>query len=184
VFTGFAFEAVTGAANRNALMAAVLAHLGTPSKPAVNAPAPKPLAGNGPPEGVPPVTTPPTTKPPVVTPGQHRLLRIVVARLRKLASLRSKGIPVRVECQEGCKVRVDLVVPSSVRRRYRLISTRIGTATVTLTATGNRTINVRINSQAKRRLRRARTISVTVKAVQLDAKPAVRKSAKVTVTRR
>ena len=42
VYTGFAFEAVTGAANRNALMQAVLTHLGAPTKPAFDAPTPEP----------------------------------------------------------------------------------------------------------------------------------------------
>ncbi len=41
VYTGFAFEAITGAANRTAFMQAVLAHLGTPTKPQFNAAPPR-----------------------------------------------------------------------------------------------------------------------------------------------
>jgi murein tripeptide amidase MpaA len=185
VFTGFAFEAITGAANRNALMAAVLSHLGAPVKPAPDAPAPKPLPGSGgggnPPPGVPPGTKPPTTRPPVVTPGQSRLLRIVVNRLRKMRRFRSIGIPVALHCQVGCRVRIDLHVPASTKRRYRLSSTRIGTATVRMLRSGRRVVAVRVSGDAKSRLRRARRLSVSVRVVQLDASPAVRKSASVRV---
>jgi hypothetical protein len=183
VYTGFAFEAVTGAANRNALMAAVLTHLGAPKKPVVDAPAPTPVQGQGPPEGAPPTTTPPTTTPPVVTPGQRRLLRIIVARLRRLSLLRTRGVPVTVQCETGCRVRLDLIVSRATQRRYRLRSRLIGRRTVTMGATGRRSFVVRLSSVPRSRLRSARTITVSVRAVQTDIRPAVRKSGSVRVTR-
>ena len=180
VYTGFAFEAITGAANRNAFMQAVLTHLGAPKKPVVNAPKPRVVGG---PAGVPPATTPPATKPPVVKPGQRRLIRILVRRLRKLSLTRSRGVPVTVECETGCLVRLDLRVSRATSRRYKLGTTRIGRRIVDLSKTEKRTVTVKLGSRAKKRLRRARRVTVLVRATQYDRRPAIRKAARVTVTR-
>jgi murein tripeptide amidase MpaA len=182
VFTGFGFEGVTGAANRNALMQAVLTHLGAPRKPAFNAPTPTTEGGGTTPGGGTPGGGKPGTGPPAST---LKLLRaIFAAKKQSLSIVRAKGITLALDCQNACWVRVDLTVGSATKRRYKLRSTRIGRSTVRITGTGRSTVRIRLFPDARRKLRRASAVQIAVKATQQDIKPAVRKYASVRAARR
>ena len=118
VFTGFGFEAITGAANRNAFMQAVLTHLGAPHKPVFDAPAPRvetprrrrrlrrrppPPGGAGGPDAA--VRAPAPCRERVA-----RRLNLLLDRSQGLTKARRGGVLVTFGCTARCVVRLDLVV--------------------------------------------------------------------------
>ena len=166
VYTGFAFEAITGAANRNAFMQSVLTHLGAPTKPVFNAPAPR----VEPPPPLPPPPPPPPATVPVV-----RQLTLALTTRQNLRYAVFRGVLTRLSCTLGCRVRVDLVVSNAARRAHKLPSRRIGRRTLTL-APGRRSFRVQMTTAAKRRLLRAKSVNVSAQVTWLGVTPAIKKS--------
>jgi hypothetical protein len=176
VFTGFGFEAITGAANRAAFMRAVLAHLGAPRKPGFDAPAPR---------ADPPA--PPAPAPATGPSGSAQLPRPLVRRLHLQLDRRQgrrtvlrKGVLARLGCTARCVVRVELLVDRATQRRHRLASRRIGSGTFTV-ASGRRLVRVKLTPAAKRRLRDARSFQASVRTTWTGVRPALRRSATVHV---
>jgi murein tripeptide amidase MpaA len=185
VYTGFGLEAVTDAADRTALVAAAMQHLGAPAKPHPDAPAPTPAdPGTGGAGGPAP---PPVGKPPVVgpkpTPPRKRLSTLKLGGSRSLAAALSRGLAVTARCTVGCKLAVKLTVDTATQRRYRLPARTVGTAVFSLTKTGSRTVRVRLTAAARRRLKSARRLVVTVSVIQVGAKPAVKRTVRITLLR-
>jgi murein tripeptide amidase MpaA len=178
VYTGFAFEAITGAANRNALMQSVLTHLGAPSKPAFDAPTPVPETTPPPP---PPPPGPPPPPPPPVPPAT-RQMSLTATSPQKLPIVRSKGLLATLGCNARCVARVDLVVDRATQRAYKLPSRRIGRRSVT-GSSGKTKFRVQLTKAAKQRLRRATKMRVSVQASWTGAKPAVTKTRSVRLAR-
>ena len=170
VYTGFGFEAITGAANRAAFMQAVLTHLGAPSKPVFNAPVPQietPASTSPPPPPPPPAAD--TGAPGGDTPGGTTTppaprLNLLLDRSQGLTKARRGGVFLTLGCSARCTVRIDLVVDRATQRRYGLASRRIGRRTYTMTSAGRRPLHVTLTASAKRRLRRARSVNVSVQA--------------------
>jgi hypothetical protein len=77
VYTGFGFEGVTGATTRNALMQAVLTHLGAPVKPTFDAPEPQPEAT---PTSTPIATATPTPTQTATPPPEPESLGVVLGK--------------------------------------------------------------------------------------------------------
>jgi len=146
VYTGFGFEAITGAANRSAFMEAVLEHLGTPHKPVFDAPAPR-TETPAPPPAAPP---PPPPPPPAATPPKP------ISSLFGFGSLRRLTIVNR-------RAAVTITVPgagsatASLKANVgrRLIT--LGTATGRATAKGRLRLTFRVSQTTARAL--ARTLS-------------------------
>jgi hypothetical protein len=184
VYTGFGLEAVTGAAKQGDLMKAALAHLGTPTKPVFDAPAPtvdgagssgtQPNPGGGP--AIP-------GNPTLPAPAQKKRLTSLKLGSRSLAAALSRGIAVTVKCTAGCTVGLKLTVDTKARKRYRLPGRTLGTATVRLTKSGTRITRIRLRSGFRPRLAKAKSLLVTVTATQPGARPAVKKSAKLPLKR-
>ncbi|HVF78265.1 MAG TPA: M14 family metallopeptidase [Solirubrobacteraceae bacterium] len=183
VYTGFGFEAITGAANRAAFMQAALTHLGAPRKPAFDAPAAQtetsgtpPGGGSDPGPGPPPGTTPPGT----TTPSQLlNRLNLLLNRRQSLREVRRRGVLATLGCNRRCVVRVDLVVSRATQLRLRLPSRRIGRRTYVLPRAGRRTLRIPLSAAAKRRLLRTRSLQVSVRATWTGVRPAVRRSGTV-----
>ncbi len=186
VYTGFGLEAVTGAAKQGDLMKAALAHLGTPAKPTFDAPAPtvdgagnsgtQPNPGTGP--AVPGNPNVPPKKPVV-----KKRLKSLKLGSRSLAAALKRGIAVTTSCTAGCTVTLKLTVDTKTRRKYRLPGRTLGAATVRLTKSGTRITRIRLRSGFAPRLKKARSLLVTVTATQTGVKPAVKKSAKLPLKR-
>jgi len=175
VFTGFGFEAITGAANRAAFMRAALTHLGAPRKPAFDAPAPRADA----PAPPPPPATGPSGSAQAPRPLVRRLHLVLDRRQGRRTVLR-KGVLARLGCTARCVVRVELLVDRATQRRYRLASWRIGSGTFTV-ASGRRLVRVKLTPAAKRRLRDARSFQASVRATWTGVPPVLRRSATVRV---
>jgi Zinc carboxypeptidase len=174
VFTGFSFEAITGAANRVAFMRAVLTHLGTPRKPVFDAPAPR----IDPPPPAPPPRPAGPSDPGTAPASLARRLRLVLRRRQGLRTALRRGVLARLGCNARCVVRVELLVDSATRRRYRLPSRRIGGGTFTVTS-GRRLVRVKLTLAAKRRLRNVRAVQLSLRATWTDVRPSIRRSATV-----
>ncbi len=106
VYTGFAFEAITGAANRAAFMQAVLTHLGAPHKPLFDAPAPRvDTPAPPPPPPPPPADTggpggPGTGSPPATL---ARRLNLLLDRSQGLTKARRGGVLVTLGVQRALR---------------------------------------------------------------------------------
>ena len=171
VYTGFGFEAITGAANRTAFMQAVLAHLGTPGKPQFDAA--KPRVDAPPP--------PPPLPPPAVGPPPRAMTLGLLAR-QHLQTVRRKGVLATLGCNRRCTVRLELVVSRATQRAYRLPSRTIGRRTVTRDS-GRRAYRIPLTTAAKRRLRRASAARLTVRATWTGVRPAIVRSGTVRLRR-
>ena len=171
VYTGFGFEAITGAANRTAFMQAVLAHLGTPAKPRFDAA--KPRVDAPPPA--------PPLPPPAVGPPPRAMTLGLLAR-QHLQTVRRKGVLATLGCNRRCTVRLELVVSRATQRAYRLPSRTIGRRTVTRDS-GRRAYRIPLTTAAKRRLRRATAPRLTVRATWTGVRPAIVRSGTVRLRR-
>jgi hypothetical protein len=98
-------------------------------------------------------------------------LRFAIAldrrRLRRAVPL---GIRARVRCTSNCRPRLALVVSRKTARRYRLKSRIVARGAYRQAFTGRRTFKVRFTSDARRKLRRDRTVRIALVAVVRDRK--------------
>jgi murein tripeptide amidase MpaA len=172
VYTGFAFEAITGATNRAAFMQAVLTHLGTPSKPRPAAAQPRIDA---------PPPAPPPPPPPAIGPPPRAMTLGLSAR-QHLQTARRKGVLATLGCNQSCTVRVELVVSRATQRAYRLPFRTIGRRTITR-GNGRRAYRIPLTTTARRRLRRARSVALTVRATWTGVRPAIVRSRTVRLRR-
>lgn len=95
---------------------------------------------------------------------------------------RRRGALATLGCNRRCVVRVDLVVSRATQRAYRLPSRRIGRRSVTL-GPGQKRFRVALTSAGKQRLRRARSMGLTVQATWTGVRPAIAKSRAVRLRR-
>ncbi|MEA2218761.1 MAG: hypothetical protein QOJ35_1387 [Solirubrobacteraceae bacterium] len=184
VYTGFGFEAITGAANRTAFMQDVLTHLGAPHKPVFDAATPH-VDVPPPPPGPPPGPPPPAATGPGTTPAPlARRLALRLARRQRLGPAVSRGVFVTLGCNQRCTVRIDLVVSRAAQRAFHLPSRLVGRRTVTLSAAGQRAYRIALSAGARRKLRRVRTgVSLSARATLTGVDPAIRSSGAVRLSR-
>ena len=186
VYTGFSFEAITGAANRNALMQSVLTHLGAPAKPAFDAPTPQPETTTTSTAAATATTTATsattTAAAPPPGPPFTRQMALHVTSPQKLAIVRGKGLLATLGCNARCVTRVDIVVDRATQRAFKLPSRRIARRTVTVTS-GQKKFRVKLTSAAKQRLRRATKVRASVQATWTGVRPAITKTRSVRLTR-
>ena len=91
------------------------------------------------------------------------------ARLRLASALR-RGVPARVVCGEPCTARLRLLVATRLARRLGIASSVVvGRSSARLTAPGSRRVRVRFSEKARRGLRSARSVRLTLRAVITDA---------------
>jgi hypothetical protein len=113
------------------------------------------------------------------------LLGLTIART-KLGALLRKGLPVRVRCSEPCAFKVTLVLDRKTGRRVGLAaaSLTVGRGSGRLTVAGTKKVFVKLSKQAKKKLRKARSFSLSVKLTAHDlAGNVATKSKKVAVRR-
>jgi hypothetical protein len=158
----------------------VLTHLGAPHKPVFDAPQPVPEA--------PPTGTDATGRPggrsagaaPGTAPAtRRRRLNLLLDHRQGLRKARGTGISAIVGCSARCSVRIDLVVDRVTQRRYGLASRRIGRRTFVIKIAGRRPLRIQLAAQARRRLRHARSLPVSVQATWTGVRPALRRSGSV-----
>ena len=164
VYTGFAFEAITGAANRNAFMQSVLTHLGAPHKPVFNAPAPR----------VDPPPPPPPPPPPATTP---------VARQLSLALTTRQNLRYAVRPRRADAAQLQPGLPRARRPRRQHGRATLPQAPVAAhraphahARAGPRSFRVPVTTAAKRRLLRAKSVNVSAQVTWLGVTPAIKKS--------
>ena len=162
---------MTGKSKRTALMGAVFSHLGDPSKPVFDAPAP--IDGGSPPPP-PPDGEGPKGNPPVKT-----LRRVSLRRRQSLRNALKRGLKVAVGCNSGCELTIDLRVSAAARRRYGLPSRIAGTRKLELTDSDRTLVRVKFSRRARRKLAEARALNVVVRATQTDVTPRISRTAPV-----
>jgi subtilisin-like proprotein convertase family protein len=90
------------------------------------------------------------------------------ARLLLARALR-RGVPVRVTCGEPCTARLRLLVAARTARRLGIArSAVVGRASAQLAAPGSRRVRVHFSDRTRRKLARARSLRLVVRAVITD----------------
>jgi hypothetical protein len=107
---------------------------------------------------VPPVVTPPDKTPPVCT--------ATVAR-QKLATIRSKGLKVRVTCNEAARVSGALVLTAKVAKRLH-VARAIGKGSGAIAKAGKFTLTVKLTKKARKALKSTRSVKVTLQTTATD----------------
>ena len=145
-----------------------------------------PSGGDTPPGGLP--TPPPTgtTVPRDVLPPNVTLTFAgnVLSDLQHV--LLSGFLPVTVSCDEPCTIDISAFIDSALAKRLGLISRQvaIGRGAKSLPRGGKATVNVKLSKKARKRLRRAKKVTVTLKAVVKDASGNKRTTTKKIVLKR
>jgi len=118
-------------------------------------------------------TTPPraVVPPRPVAPAPDRAApnaALVQPRLRQLGRLRGAGVRVRVRCDEACRIAAELRIAAGTARRLG-VPRRIARGSASLAGAGTADVRLRAPSRVRARLRRLRSLSVTVKLTATDA---------------
>ena len=95
-----------------------------------------------------------------------------VGRSFRMATVRSRGLSFRAECNTVCSVRAELLVPRAVARRLGLGSARqvtIGSGRGSLAAAGAKNVTVKLTRKAAGKLRRVRRLDATLRIVVSDS---------------
>lgn len=145
---------------------------GSPS--AAAAAAPPPPAAPPPAGGTPPPPTAADTGP--------FTFKASVPRRRSIDTVLAAGLRASFSCSAACTVRGELRIDAKTARKLGIKTSRsvlIGKGSKKLTAKGSSTIVLKLTSKAKRALKRAKGLTVTVK---LRAAPATGRA--ITVTRK
>jgi hypothetical protein len=112
------------------------------------------------------VTYTPKVVPPVKPPPLG--LAIAIAKTR-LAALLSKGLPVTVSCSAPCTFSVSLTIDSKTAKALHLSKVvALGTASASLTTAGKQTVVVKLTKKAKKALKKAKAVAISVKATGKD----------------
>jgi hypothetical protein len=99
--------------------------------------------------------------------------RMGIAIRQRLVNVLARGVSVPVRCSESCGISVAILLDRKTARRYDLAGRAgpavIGTATARLATAGSRRLRVRLTRNARRALRRAKSVRVTVQSLVSDA---------------
>ena len=134
-----------------------------PAPPAPPAPPPAPAAP-APPAVDPPVApAPPVARVDATTPR----VSVSVAPGQTLRRVISGGVQSRVRCSEACRISTLVLVDARTARRLRL-TPLVGRGTTGLPSAGGKRVAVKLTSAAKRRLARARPLTLTLRTRGVD----------------
>jgi hypothetical protein len=120
--------------------------------------------------------TPAPTAPPAAAPAPDTRPCTLTTRTlsgQRIRTVRSRGLRLRVTTDEACILTARVLVTRSTARRLRINRRARGNVSVgRLVRTvqpGTTTIAIRLTSRARSRLARARSVSLTLRAVTVDA---------------
>jgi hypothetical protein len=125
----------------------------------------KPLPGGLPaPQPAPPGPTPAPYVPPA-------LATVAAPAGVKRAALLKRGVAVPLECRRACRVGLELVVDAKAARRYKLgkRAAVVGTASRALAAAGKASVTVKLSARARRKLRKAKRLTLTLRSTAREA---------------
>jgi Ca2+-binding RTX toxin-like protein len=117
----------------------------------------------------------PVLAPGIAAPGDVTApsARMRIAIRQRLVNALARGVSVPVSCRESCGISVAVVLDRKTARRYDLAGRAgpavLGTATARLSKAGSRRLRVRLAPNARRALRRAKSVRVTVQSLVSDA---------------
>jgi hypothetical protein len=90
----------------------------------------------------------------------------------KLARVIRRGLRVRFRCSRACVAKFELLMARKAARKLMIAAAkpvRIGKGSSRLTAAGTKTATVKLTNKAKRRLRKTRRITVTLRSTFSDS---------------
>ena len=136
-------------------------------------PTPAPVRPAGAPPPAPAAITTPAPVAPPTSPSPTRVdattpqVSVSVASGQTLRRVISGGVHSRVRCSEACTVSTSALVDARTARRLRLVPL-VGRGMARLSSAGRRTVAVKLTGAAKRRLARARLVTLTLRTRGVD----------------
>ena len=136
-------------------------------------PTPAPVRPAGAPPPAPAAITTPAPVAPPTSPSPTRVdattpqVSVSVASGQTLRRVISGGVHSRVRCSEACTVLTSALVDARTARRLRLVPL-VGRGMARLSSAGRRTVAVKLTGAAKRRLARARLVTLTLRTRGVD----------------
>ena len=120
---------------------------------------------------------------PAATPTPKLTSKFSLRSRQGLKTILSRGVLVRVRCNQACRVRVELRLSRSTARRLHLPSV-IGVGVVKLSKAGVKSFRVHLTRRAREHLRGMRSLRLTarMRATRGSAKAPLR-SLRVTIRR-
>jgi hypothetical protein len=96
----------------------------------------------------------------------------------------AKGLALTASCSEPCTLKLQLVVDKKTANKLKLGKKPTVIGKLTRSVSGTAKLKVKLTGKAKKRLKRAKSVKLTVEAIATDAAGnATTKTAKVTLKR-
>ena len=80
-----------------------------------------------------------------------------------------KGLALRAACSEACTLKVQLVVDKKTAKKLKLGKKATVVGTLTRSLSGSAKFKLKLTGKAKKRLKKARSVKLSVRAVATDA---------------
>ena len=96
----------------------------------------------------------------------------------------AKGLLLTASCSEPCTLKLQLIADKKTAKQLKLGRKPTVVGTLTRSVSGTAKLKVRLTGKAKQRLKRAKSVKLTLRAVATDAAGnAASRTAKVTLKR-
>ena len=105
------------------------------------------------------------------------------AAKQKLKAVLAKGLAVTASCSEPCTLRLQLMVDKPTAKKLKLGKKPTVVGTLTRSLSGTAKLKVKLTGKAKKRLKKAKSVKLTLRAVATDAPATRRRRARVTLKR-
>ena len=112
------------------------------------------------------------------------------ARTSRARTLLRRGLRMRVRCNEGCRLRAELLIGRGTARKLRIKGrragryVRLGSTSRRLRRAGTATLTTRVGRSARAGLRRARRVKLVLRVVSTDASGNTRVTRRSLIVRR
>ena len=91
-----------------------------------------------------------------------------VAVKQTIRTLIAKGLKLTVKCDEACTTKVDVLIDAKSAKKLKL-KRNVAGGTAKLTAAGSKTVTVKLSGAAKKKLKKLKSLTLTVQATAVDS---------------
>ena len=91
------------------------------------------------------------------------------AAKQKLKAVLAKGLAVTASCSEPCTLKLQLVIDKKTAKKLKLGKKPTVVGTLTRSLAGSAQLKIKLTGKAKKRLKRAKSVKLSVRAVATDA---------------
>ena len=90
------------------------------------------------------------------------------AAKQKLKAVLAKGLAVTASCSEPCTLKLQLVIDKKTAKKLKLGKKPTVIGTLTRSLAGSAKLKIKLTGKAKKRLKKAKSVKLSVRAVATD----------------